>query len=195
MIGIQSNAKELRVPERPIHKIIRISAYDDPGEGWKDWNIGFETTTRVSTKTMVGVFKSGYVRQLPIIPFFTIGRKFSSEIQRRTCQAEFGTERLPIESRPNSMDRTLYPDPVSIMLGIKALSDNRNCTFSQSRRWRCPPNTRPSRRRRGFRRAAGRQLMDEAQLISWAMSFLIASNPSRLAPFATAMTKRFLALI
>ena len=27
------------------------------------------------------------------------------------------------------------------------------------------------------------------------MSFLIASNPSRLAPFATAMTKRFLALI
>ena len=41
---IQSNAKELRIPERPLHKIISISGYDDPGEGWNDWNIGFETT-------------------------------------------------------------------------------------------------------------------------------------------------------
>ena len=42
---IQSNAKELRIPERPPHKIISVSAYDDPGEGWKDWNIGFQITT------------------------------------------------------------------------------------------------------------------------------------------------------
>ena len=190
---IQSNAKELRIPERPPHKIISVSGYDDPGEGWKDWNIGFQITTASFEGQVRGVFKSGYVGRLPIVPFFTIGCKFSSETSKRTCQAEFATERVPIESRPNSVDRTLYPDPVSIMLGIKALSDNQIAHFRNSD----VGDDHPMRAAPGEDAAFG-ALQDivsgRSPAISWATSFLIASNPSRLAPFAAVMTKRFLDL-
>jgi hypothetical protein len=191
---IQSNAKELRIPERPQRKTISISAYDDPGEGWNNWNIGFETTTVSFEGTIVGVFKSGYVRRLPVIPFFTIGCKFSSETSRRTCQAEFATERVPIESRPNSVDRTLYPDPVSIMLGIKALSDDQIAHFHNSDVGDAPPMRAAPGEDAAFG-ALQDVVSGRSPAISWAMSLLIATNPPRLAPFAAGMTKRFLALI
>ena len=191
---IQSNAKELRIPERPQRKIINVSAYDDPGEGWNDWNIGFETTTVSFEGKIVGAFRSGYVRRLPMIPFFTIGCKFSSETAKRACQAEFATERVPIESRPNFVDRTLYPDPVSIMLGIKALSDDQIAHFRNSDVGDDPPMRAAPGEDAAF--AALQDVVDgRSPAISWAMSLLIATNPPRLAPFAAGMTKRFLALI
>jgi hypothetical protein len=190
---IQSNAKELRIPERPPHKIISVSAYDDPGEGWKDWNIGFQITTASFEGQVHGVFKSGYVGRLPIVPFFTIGCKFSSETSKRTCQAELATERLPIESRPDFVDRTLYPDPVSIMLGIKVLSDDQIAHFRNSDVGDDPPMRAAPGEDAAF--GALRDIVDgRSPALSWATSFLIASNPSRLAPFATVMTKRFLDL-
>jgi hypothetical protein len=190
---IQSNARELRIPERPAHKIISVSTYDDPGEGWKDWNIGFEITTLSFEGKVVGIFKSGYVRRLPIVPFFTIGCKFSSETSKRTCQAEFVTERMPIESRPNSLDRTLYPDPVSIMLGIKALSDNQIAHFRNSDVGDDAPRRAPSAEDAAF--GALQDIVGgRSPPLSWTTSFLIASNPSRLAPFAAAITSRFLDL-
>jgi hypothetical protein len=190
---IQSNAKELRIPERPQHKIINVSAYDDPGEGWNDWNFGFETTTVSLEGKIVGVFKSGYVRRLSIVPFFTIGCKFASATSKRTCEVEFATERVPIESRPNSVDRTLYPDPVSIMLGITALSDNQIVHFRNSD----GGDDHPMRAAPGEDAAFGALhdiVSGRSPAVSWATSFLIASNPSRLAPFASVMTKRFLDL-
>jgi hypothetical protein len=190
---IQSNIKVLRIPERPPHKILSVSAYDDPGAGWNDWNIGFEITTLSSEGTIVGVFKSGYVRQLPIIPFFTIGCKFSSETSKRACQAEFATERVLIESRPNSVDCTLYPDPVSIMLGIKALSNNQIAHFRNADLGDNLPIHAVPGEDAAF--AALQDIVDaKSPRLSWATSFLIASNPSRLTPLAAGMTKRFLDL-
>jgi hypothetical protein len=191
--SIQSNVRELRIPERPPHKVITVIVHDANGEGWKDWNIGFHTTSLSVEGQIVGIFKSGYVRRLPIIPFFTIGCKFSSVPPRRSCQAEFATERLPIESRPNSVDRTLYPDPVSIMLGIKALSDNQIAHFRNSDVGDDPPTRGAPGEDAAF--GALRDIVGErSPALSWATGFLIASNPSRLAPFAAAMTKRFLDL-
>jgi hypothetical protein len=190
---IQSNAKELRIPEHPPHKIISVSGYDDPGEGWKDWNIGFQITAASFEGQVRGVFKSGYVGRLPIVPFFTIGCKFSSETSKRRCQAEFATERVPIESRPNSVDRTLYPDPVSIMLGINALSDNQIVHFRNSD----VGDDHPMRAAPGEDAAFGALqdiVIGRRPAVSWATSFLVANNPSRLAPFASVMTKRFLDL-
>ena len=99
---IQSNAKELRIPEHPPHKIISVRGYDDPGgrlEGLE--HRAFRLLPASFEGQVRGVFKSGYVGRLPIVPFFTIGCKFSSETSKRTCQAEFATERVPMESRPN----------------------------------------------------------------------------------------------
>jgi hypothetical protein len=191
----QSNVVEIRIPETPPHGVISVSVNDDAGEGWKDWNIGSRTTSLVVEGRVIGAFKSAYVRRLPIAPFFTIGCRFSAEPPKRSCQAEFRTEELPIESRPDSVDRTLYDEPVSIMLGIKALSKKDMTEF------------------RGFSADAGigallrsapdeeaafealREIIDgRSPTLSWAMSFLIADDPSRLAPLAAGMVKRFLEL-
>ncbi len=191
--SIQSNVGELRIPERPPHKVITVSVHDDNGEGWKDWNISFQTTSLSVDGQTVGMFKSGYVRRLPIIPFFTIGCKFSSEPPRRKCQAEFTTERVPIESWPDSVDRTLYPDPVSIMLGIKGLSHYEIAHFRNSLVGADPPMRAAPGEDAAF--GALRDIISgRSPPLSWRTSFLIASNPSRLAPFAAVMTKRFLDL-
>jgi hypothetical protein len=191
--SVVSNLRELRFPERPPNKIITVSAHDNVGEGWKDWNIGFRTTSMSVDGQIIGLFKSGYVDRLPIVPFFTIGCKFSSEPPRRRCQAEFATERVPIESRPDSVDRALYPDPVSIMTGIKGLSRYEIAHFHNSDgRADLPMRAAPGED------AAFGALQDiisgRSPPLSWRTSFLIANNPSRLTPFATAMTKRFLDL-
>jgi hypothetical protein len=191
---IQSNTKELRIPERPRHKIITVSGYDDSGRGWNDWNIGFQVTSLSFEGQVLGVFKSGYVHRLPVVPFFTIGCKSSSETSKRACRAEFAMERVPIESRPSSVDRTLYPDPISIMLGIKALSDDQIAHFRDSGVGDDPP----MRAARGEDAAfvALRDIVGgRSPVLSWATSLIIASNPSRLAPFAAGMTKRFVDLI
>ena len=41
----QPNVRELRFPERPKHPILSVAVHDDPGLGWKDFNIGIETTS------------------------------------------------------------------------------------------------------------------------------------------------------
>ena len=190
---ILSNVRILRVPEHPSGKVIVASAYDDSGEGWGEWNIGFKATSLSVGGKVVGIFKSGYVRRLLNFPFFTIGCKFPSEASGRVCQAEFATERVAIESRPDSINRTLYPDPISIMLGIQSLSKYEIDHFHNPDVGADPLIRAPSGEDAAF--GALRDLINgRSPSLSWGTSFLIASNPSRLAPFAVAMTKQFLDL-
>jgi hypothetical protein len=186
---VQPRVGELRFSERPQHRLVTAAAHDSDGEGWKDWNIGFRTTSLDVDGKIIGLFKSGYVDRLPAIPFFAIGCRFSSEPGKRICHAEFATERTSIESRPDSVNWVLYPDPVSIMLGIKGRSEHEIARFHKSDL--------------GIRAAPGEDaafsaLQDvidgRSPPLSWRTNFLIGNNPSRLAPFAVAMTDRFLAL-
>jgi hypothetical protein len=187
--AVQRSVGELRFSERPQHRVITAAAHDTDGEGWKDWNIGFRTTSLDVDGKIIGLFKSGYVDRLPAIPFFTIGCRFSPEPGKRTCHAEFATERTGIEGRPDSVNRVLYPDPVSIMLGIKGRSEHEIARFHQSDL--------------GVRAAPGedaafsalQEVIDgRSPPLSWRTNALIGNNPSRLAPFAVAMTDRFLEL-
>src|SRR5262249_54481376 len=89
---IQPNIKILKFTERPKHRILSVTVRDDPGEGWKDWNIGTETTSVSLDDRVVGVFKTALVRRLPAIPFFAIGCRSSTETSRRNCYAEFMME-------------------------------------------------------------------------------------------------------
>ena len=100
---------------------------------------------------------------------------------------------MAIESRPDSVDRALYPDPVSIMLGIKALSQPQIANFRDSDFGADPPARAPPGEDAAF--GALQDIIDgRSPPLAWRTSVLIASNPSRLAPFAAAMTKRFLDL-
>jgi hypothetical protein len=191
--NIVSNVRELRIPERPPNMIITAIAHDDNGEGWKDWNIGFRTTSLRADEKTIGTFKSGYVQRLPAVPFFTIGCEFSSKSSRRRCHAEFKTERVPIESRPDTLDRALYPDPVSIMLGIKSLSHYEIVHIRNSD----AGSDLPTRSTPGEDAAFGTLqavINGRSPPLAWSTGFLIANDPSRLAPFATAMTKRLIDL-
>ena len=191
----QSNVKEVRFPETPPHSVISVSVNNDPGEGWKDWNIGLRTTLLMVGGRTIGVFKSAYVRRLPIAPLFTIGCRFSTKPPKRTCQAEFRTEEMSIESRPDSVDRTLYNEPVSIMLGIKALSKK---DIGEFRGFGADAGASAPMRSAPDEEAAFEALREiingRNPTLSWTMSFLVASHPSRLAPLAAGMAKRFLEL-
>jgi hypothetical protein len=191
--SLQRNVRELRIPERPAHKIVTVRVYDDEGEGWSDWKIGSSTTSLSIDGQTVGLFKSAYVRRLSIFPFFTIGCKSFLETPTRKCEAEFATERKPIESRPASVNRSLYPDPVSIMAGIKALSRAeiahfRNTDFGADLTMRAASDEEAAYG------ALENITRGRSPPLSWRTSLLIADNPSRLAPLAAAMTKRFLDL-
>ena len=111
--AIVPNVRELKYPERPQHQIISVSVADNPGQGWKDFNIGTQTTSVSTDGRLIGTFRSAYVLRLPPLPMFTLGCTQSLTSSKRMCRAEFVTERVPIESRPDSVDRALYQDPRS----------------------------------------------------------------------------------
>jgi hypothetical protein len=188
---IQPNLKELRFPERPKHKIISVTVRDNPGEGWKDWNIGIITTSVGLDDRVVGTFKSAYVSKLSVAPFFKIGCRYFATTSKRACFAEFVTEQFSIETQPDSIDRTQYNSPVSIMLGIKALSRD------EIRDFRGFDAQAPIRPAAGEDEAfeALRDIIDgRSPALSSETSFLIAGNPLRLAPLAAGMAKRFVDL-
>jgi hypothetical protein len=79
------------------------------------------------------------------------------------------------------------------MLGVKALSNDQIAHFRNSGLDDGPPIRAAPGEDAAF--GALQEIIDgQSPVLSWAMSFLIASNPSRLAPFAAPMTKRFLDL-
>jgi hypothetical protein len=187
--AVQRSVGELRFSERPQHRVITAAAHDSDGEGWKDWNIGFRTTSLDVDGKIIGLFKSGYVYRLPPIPFFSIGCQFSSEPGNRICHAEFATERTSFESRPDSVNRVLYPDPVSIMLGIKERSKHEIARFHES-----DLGVRPALGEDAAFSALQDVINGRSPPLPWRTNVLIGNNPSRLAPFAAAMTDRFVAL-
>ena len=190
---IQANVRELRFPERPRNKIVDVTVHDDHGEGWRDWNIGYSTTFLNVDGRVVGEFKTGSVRRLPIVPLFMVGCKFPGEPGRPQCSTRLATEQTSIESRPYSVDPTLYPDPVSAMTGIKALADYDVAHFHNSDAGSdMMPRVAPDE---DAAFAALQEIIDGRDPpVAPRTSELIAGNPARLAPFASAMTKRFLAL-
>jgi hypothetical protein len=188
---IQPNVSVLKFAERPKHRILSVTVRNDPGEGWKDWNIGTEITSVSLDDRVVGEFKAGFVRRLPAIPFFAIGCRSYNESSRRNCSAEFMMEQVWMESRPHSIDLALYDSPVSIMLGIRRLSEEETMNFARIN-WDYP--ARPAPGEDEAFDALRDVLDDRSPAISWATSFLIAGDQSRLAPFATGMARRFLDL-
>jgi hypothetical protein len=188
---MQANVRELEFPERPKHRILSATVRDDPGEGWKDFNIGIETTLLSVDGRVVGEFKSAYVHKLPIVPIFRTGCTPTSGVQKKTCKADFITERIPIESRPGSVDRALYDDPVSVMLGIKGLSGIEIADFHHSS-GDAPPRAAPGEDEafEALRDVIGGQ----SPALSWAAFNLISGDSSRLAPLAAGMAKRFVSL-
>ena len=187
---------DLATAEKPEHSIVAATVSDDPGQGWKDWNIGGETTSIAADGRTVGVFRSAYARRLPVLPFLRIGCSFSPASSARRCEADFITEHVAIESRPRTIDRDVYDDPVSIMLGIRKYSAG-----DLAERKTAPVD-------RGVETMSRPMALDENPALaalqdvvrgqnpaaSWSMVQGVGQNPARLAPLAAAMANRFIEL-
>ena len=186
---ILSNIKELKYPELPRHAIISVSIRNEPGEGWRDWNIGQRTTSLVLETRVIGEFKTAYVSKLSVVPFLTVACQPSARSAMRMCWSKFMTEHEAIESRPESVDKALYDDPVSIMLGLKRRSKAEMINF------RSLTGTAPPRAAQGEDEAFEvlRAVIDgQNPTLSWTASMLVAGDASRLGPLAAGMAKRFL---
>jgi hypothetical protein len=181
----QPNVRELRIPERPAGRIVAVAVHDSPGMGWSDRNIGESETSITLEGKPVGVFKSAYVRRLPKFPFVTVG-------------CDFVEQREPIHGTPPNVDRQRFDDPVSVMLGIKVLSDETIAKLPDDPGFgevaaRAPP---PAEARDANAAVAALRaiLAGQSPSLTRDMNFAIASDPSRLAPLAPSMAKRFVEL-
>jgi hypothetical protein len=186
---LQQNVGVLRLVEQPKGHIVSVEVINDPGEGWKDWNIGTETTSLSLDNRVIGSFKRAFVRKLLAIPFFAVGCKTSAGSSKRNCYTEFMTREIWINSQPSSVDVALYDSPVSVMLGIRRLSKEE---IAGRISWNPPPQHPP-----GEDQAfdALRDVVEgRSPALSWSTSVLISGDQIRLAPFATGMAKRFLDL-
>ena len=186
---LQQNVGVLRLVEQPKGHILSVEVRNDPGEGWKDWNIGTETTSLSLDNRVIGSFKRAFVRKLLAIPFFAVGCKTSAGSSKRSCYAEFMTQEIWINSQPSSVDVALYDSPVSVMLGIRRLSKEE---IAGRISWNPPPRHPP-----GEDQAfdALRDVVEgRSPALSWSTSVLITGDQIRLAPLASGMAKRFLDL-
>jgi hypothetical protein len=188
---LQPNVKEIRIPERPRLGVITATAHDEPGEGWKDWNIGVHTTSLSLDGRFLGTFNSGYARRLLTFPFFTVRCKSAPGSPARRCYAEFATELKGIESRPPSVNRTLYDSPVSIMLGLKRRSEDE---LAGSRGVDSDPSVRPAPGEDEAFEALRDVIDGRTPVMSWTTGSLVVGNAARLAPFASGIAKRFVEL-
>lgn len=189
--GRQANVMELEYPESPKRTNISVIVRDNPGDGWRDWNIGLRKTTLSLDGRVIGEFRSAYAFKLSPVPLFEMNCQTSPVDGKRTCTGAFRTSRISIESRPDSVDWALYDDPVSVMLGIKRRS---NAELAESR----GPDQDISRRPAPGEDEAFDALRDavdgRSSLFSSTAEMQMADNPARLAAFGDGMAKRFLEL-
>jgi hypothetical protein len=186
------NVAVLQAAERPPQPVISVKIRDEPGTGWKEWNIGEQTTSLQQGGRTIGVFKAAYIQRLPVLPFFTIGCKFSADPPNRNCGLALLTERMLIESRPDHVNHLLYGDPVSIMLGIKELSRDDIVNYHESTVVDVSniPNVRVAEGEDAAFEALAEVVEGRNPQLSWMTSYLIANSPARLGPLADGMVKR-----
>ncbi len=192
----QPNVREIEMPQRPPNAIVAVTVADDPGTGWSGWNIGAETTEIARGGMQIGVFRSAYVQRLPAFPFLTIGCRNSGD-RSRDCDANFILRRQAIDSVPESVDRTRFDDPVSIMLGVRKYSDAEFGDFQGFAANKVEAE-RPAKAPVVGDDAAFKALQavvdGQSTPVDWTMGAELASQPERIAKLAGGMAKRFVAI-
>jgi hypothetical protein len=190
------NLRELRIPERPANRIVSVTTRTDTGGGWADWNIGADITEVSVEGKWIGTFKSGFVLRLPIVPHLAVGCR-AGETGGLKCFAELAFNRRPIDSLPPSVNPVEFDDPVSVMLGLRKLTERElvaakgfdlTVAASDAAQALAP---RSKAALAALEAALAGQPSDTPAAI---VVDALVRDPDRLAPFATAMANRFVEL-
>jgi hypothetical protein len=193
----QPNVRELRIPSRPTGRTVSVTVNDSPGSGWSDRNIGEITTSIELDRKQIGVFRSAYVERLPKFPFLAVGCRYSPAGLGRKCYADFIEEKLQIDSTPAGVNREEYDDPISIMLGIRVLSEKAIKRLSDNPAYEVvasKPAPRQTPDADDAFAALGSILDGQTPVLPRDAIETIVRDPSRLTPLAARLAKRFVEL-
>ena len=187
----------MRFPEQPPFRRVTVVRRGDE-EIWKrKWDISDQVTEVSVDGAVIGTFRTASVWRLPAFPIAFVGCALISSTPAWKCGADFMRSHISIDGIPEGVDRARYDSPESVMLGIRKYTSSDLANF------------------RGFEqnddvlaRIAGEpQRVEDAVFallqdivdgknpkLPHNMGFSLAQNPTRLAPFAEAMAKRFVEL-
>jgi hypothetical protein len=192
--AFQNNVCQLRFPEGPQHKVITVVKHGDE-EVWKrKWEIG-ERLTEISVDgKVIGTFKTASVWRLPLWPTAAVGcGLISGGTPAWKCFADFVRTHNEIDTIPASVDRVKYGAPESVLLGIPRytaadLADYRG--YQQNEDAVAHIAEEPKRvENDSF--AVLQQIVDgQSPAIPFNLGYSLASDPTRLVPFAEPMAKR-----
>lgn len=194
---IQPSVAALSLPERPSKKIVSVNVRSAPARGWKDWEIAEASTVISLDGTIIGSFKSASAWLLPKFPLFSIGCSINDETTAHNCGVQLNWDSTEIDTIPESVDRTIFDDPVGIMLGVKKLTPKEIERFHNPQTVLAAPLDDPAKPAQDEDEAFSElsALVDgRSSNLTWSTGPLIAKNPQRLAPFTERMVARLIAL-
>jgi hypothetical protein len=113
-----SNSTELCLDasvSRPSGRVVAVERAEST-DPWWDSYIRVTTTTAVSGNQVLGTFREGLARALPLLPVGWIGCTFTSQPAAVHCGASFSSDYVDLQSRPRGSENR---DPASIVLGLQ----------------------------------------------------------------------------
>ncbi len=188
----------LRFPERPPNETVTVTLRGDP-QIWAHHADIREQATAISIDgKVVGSFRTASVWRLPLFPLPLIGCALNSGAPSWNCFANFNRSYMLIDGIPDSIDRSIFDDPVSVMLGIRkyASADLSNFAgFDSSAMALDHVHKEPALVEANVFEVLQAIVDGRNPDLPFNLGYSIATRPERLVPFAEGMTHRFVALI
>ena len=78
-----------------------------------------QTTEIIVDNKTIGSFTRAFIWRLPAFPFLAIGCALIDQPAGWKCFAGFHHNLMTIDGTPDTVDRTKFDDPISVMLGIR----------------------------------------------------------------------------
>jgi hypothetical protein len=194
----QQNVCLLRFPERPTNKVVTVTSFGDSQIG-AHLNGITEQTTRISIDDkIVGSFTRAFIWRLPSFPVLAIGCMLIDNPASWRCFTHFDRSLLKIDGIPESVDRSKYDDPVSVMLGIGKYTAADLSTFTgfnSNLQALDSVHQEPERVQNSVFDALDSVIAGQSSKLPFNLGYSVATSPDRLTPRAQGMARRFAAVV
>ena len=119
----------LRFPDKPEGRIVTVSKVND-AEVWKR-NPGLteQITDLLVDGKVIGSYRGAAAWRLPAFPIGFVGCALNSAAPAWQCAATFMRDFQSVDTVPNSVDKTKFDSPASVMLGLRKYSDGDLANF------------------------------------------------------------------
>jgi hypothetical protein len=193
----QQNVCLLRFPEHPTNKVVRVTFLGDPQIPMRRGGIHQQTTEISIDDKTIGSFTSASIWRLPSLPVLAIGCILIDQPAGWRCAAEFNRSLVKIDGIPDSVDRTKFDDPVSVMLGIRKYAAADLYTFAgfdSNSPTLDSVHKEPERVQNNVFDALDAVIGGQNLKVPFDLGYSVAVNPDRLTPRAQGMASRFAAV-